>query len=116
MSGIYNCQATNIKGDKWKAVDVTVQYAPSGPVVYVSPNATIQAGNPLNVTCESDGSPAPTYSWQIPENAEVMYSRDRSSIIILTAAFTHNGTYTCMASNTHGVAQSQQEVTIKPGE
>ncbi|XP_077118172.1 intercellular adhesion molecule 5-like [Ranitomeya variabilis] len=116
MSGLYNCQAANIKGDRWKAVDVTVQYAPSGPIVYVSPNATIQAGNPLNITCEADGFPAPTYSWQIPENAEVTYSPERSSIIILTAAFTHNGTYTCVARNTHGEAQSQQEVTIKPVE
>ncbi|XP_073446720.1 intercellular adhesion molecule 5-like [Dendrobates tinctorius] len=116
MSGLYNCQATNIKGDKWKAVDVTVQYAPSSPVVYVSSNATIQAGNPLNITCESDGLPAPTYSWQIPKNAEVRYSPDNSSIIIHTAACTHNGTYTCVASNTHGEARSEQEVTIKPAE
>ncbi|XP_073510200.1 intercellular adhesion molecule 1-like [Phyllobates terribilis] len=116
MSGIYKCQATNTKGDKLKDVNVTVQYAPLSPIVTLSTNATIQAGNPLNITCESDGLPAPTYSWQLPNNAKVIYSPDNSSIIIHTAADTHNGTYTCLARNTHGEAKSNQEVTIKPVE
>ncbi|XP_075202609.1 intercellular adhesion molecule 1-like isoform X2 [Anomaloglossus baeobatrachus] len=93
-----------------------VHYAPSSPTVTVSTNATIQTGYPLNITCQSDGLPAPTYSWQIPNNAKVVYSPDRSSIIIHTAASTHNGTYTCLAKNAHGEMSSKQEVTIVPVE
>ncbi|KAM4037891.1 intercellular adhesion molecule 5-like [Anomaloglossus baeobatrachus] len=116
MSGLYTCQAANDKGEKEKAVSITVQYAPSSPTVTVSTNATIQTGYPLNITCQSDGLPAPTYSWQIPNNAKVVYSPDRSSIIIHTAASTHNGTYTCLAKNAHGEMSSKQEVTIVPVE
>ncbi|XP_069802494.1 intercellular adhesion molecule 1-like [Dendropsophus ebraccatus] len=112
MSGSYTCIATNQKGNATKEVNVMVQYRPSCPILTVIPNATITTGNPLNITCRSDGSPAPTYSWQIPINAGVTYSPDNSSVIIHTATWAHSGTYTCVARNVHGGASEKQEVTV----
>ncbi|XP_044132861.1 intercellular adhesion molecule 5-like [Bufo gargarizans] len=80
----------------------------------VTTNETIELGNPLNITCSSEGLPAPTYSWLVPENADVTYSPDKSSVIIHTAAETHAGTYTCVVRNAHGEVEAKQEVTIAP--
>ncbi|XP_069802491.1 intercellular adhesion molecule 5-like isoform X1 [Dendropsophus ebraccatus] len=112
MSGIYKCEATNQKGQAQKDINVTVQYEPVKPILTVSSNATITKGNPLNITCRSDGSPAPTYSWQIPNNAGVTYSPDNSTVIIHTATSSHSGTYTCVARNVHGGESEKQEVTV----
>ncbi|XP_075715080.1 intercellular adhesion molecule 5-like [Rhinoderma darwinii] len=112
MSGIYTCQAKNQKGIVVKIVTVTAEYAPMSPTVTISTNVTIRTGNSLNITCHSDGFPAPMYSWRIPNDAEVTYSPDKSSMIIHTAARTHNGTYTCVTKNVHGQSEAMQEVTI----
>ncbi|XP_056426557.1 intercellular adhesion molecule 5-like isoform X2 [Hyla sarda] len=112
MSGIYTCQATNRRGNVSKEINVTVQYKPVTPVLTVSTNATITIGDPLNITCKSEGLPDPTYSWQIPNNAEVTYSADKNSVIIRTAAQTHSGTYTCVARNQHGESSTKREVTV----
>ncbi|XP_056426560.1 intercellular adhesion molecule 5-like isoform X2 [Hyla sarda] len=112
MSGIYTCQATNQRGNVSKEINVTVQYKPMIPVLTVSTNAKITIGDPLNITCKSEGLPDPTYSWQIPNNAKVTYSADKSSVIIRTAAQTHSGTYICVARNQHGESSTKREVTV----
>ncbi|KAG9488492.1 hypothetical protein GDO78_004831 [Eleutherodactylus coqui] len=116
MSETYNCRASNKKGNITKSVSVTVEYKPVISMLTVSVNTTIKTGDPLNITCKSDGLPAPAYSWHIPNNAKVMYSSDRSSIIIHTADWTHHGIYTCVARNRHGEADKEQEVTVLPDE
>ncbi|XP_040270859.1 intercellular adhesion molecule 3 [Bufo bufo] len=114
MSGYYRCTAMNLGGGTLKPVSVTVQYPPTNPNVTVSTNETIGLGNPLNMTCSSEGLPAPTYTWLVPENADVTYSLDKSSVIIHRAAETHAGTYTCVVRNAHGEVEAKQEVKIAP--
>ncbi|XP_069802495.1 intercellular adhesion molecule 5-like [Dendropsophus ebraccatus] len=112
MSGNYTCIATNQKGNATKEVKVIVQYRPLRPILTVSPKGRITTGNPLSITCRSDGSPDPTYSWLIPNNAGVTYSPDNSTVIIHTATLAQSGTYTCVARNKHGNANAKQEVTV----
>ncbi|XP_069802496.1 V-set and immunoglobulin domain-containing protein 1-like [Dendropsophus ebraccatus] len=113
----YSCEAVLQLGSERHTVESSeipgkTFNAPTCPSLTVSPNAIILKGNSLIITCRSDGSPAPTYSWQIPNKAGVTYSPDKSSVIIHEATWTHSGTYTCVARNVHGGSDAKQEVTV----
>ncbi|XP_075433537.1 intercellular adhesion molecule 3 isoform X2 [Ascaphus truei] len=90
--------------------NLTVYYRPGTPTLILTPSADLKKGDPLNVTCHSNGSPLPEYRWIIPPNAHVTYSRENSTIIIPQTSPSHRGNYICEATNSYGTARGQQEV------
>ncbi|XP_077326330.1 intercellular adhesion molecule 1-like [Lithobates pipiens] len=116
MSGIYTCQASNLKGTVNKSVGVTVQYPPEIPTVDISTTSAISVGGFVNLSCHSDALPPPTYSWEIPPQAQVDFFQDNRSITIREASLYHNGTYTCHVKNKHGHSSTPQELEVKRGD
>ncbi|MEE6505938.1 hypothetical protein FKM82_007401 [Ascaphus truei] len=92
--------------------NLTVYYCPGTPTLILTPFADLKKGDPLNVTCHSDGSPLPEYRWIIPPGAPVTYSRDNRTIIIPQISSSHRGNYSCVVTNKHGTARGQQEVHV----
>ncbi|XP_040202341.1 intercellular adhesion molecule 5-like [Rana temporaria] len=115
MSGTYTCQASNLIGTVNKSVKVTVQYPPGIPTVDIWTTSAISVGGFVNLTCHSDALPPPTYSWEIPPQAQVDFFRDNRSITIREASLYHNGTYTCHAKNKHGRSSTPQDLEVKSG-
>ncbi|XP_056425729.1 vascular cell adhesion protein 1-like [Hyla sarda] len=87
---------------------------PDVPVVTITPDSNIQEGESFNITCLSDGSPSPEYHWIVPTGAEVTYTQSSSIILATRAGLSHNGTYTCVASNKHGRVTASQNVQVTP--
>ncbi|MEE6505937.1 hypothetical protein FKM82_007401 [Ascaphus truei] len=112
LSGVYSCHALNNHGNDTKSLNVTVEYCPGTPTLILTPFADLKKGDPLNVTCHSDGSPLPEYRWIIPPGAPVTYSRDNRTIIIPQISSSHRGNYSCVVTNKHGTARGQQEVHV----
>lgn len=113
MSGIYTCQASNFIGTVNKSVEVTVQYPPECPTVNISTQSSVSTGDSVNLTCDSDALPSPTYSWEIPPHAQVEFSQENRSITIKEASSYHTGTYTCNVKNEHGHSSTPWDLEVK---
>ena len=114
-SGSYVCTATNILGRSSSTVQLQVYTAlkfitrpPSSVVVYIS-----QA---LTLSCSVSSDLQPTVSWMfngitsLPQGAAIDASNDMT---VLTANFTHGGTYTCSASNSLNSLHANVIVSVK---
>ncbi|XP_040202340.1 intercellular adhesion molecule 5-like [Rana temporaria] len=113
MSGTYTCQASNLIGTVNKSVEVTVQYPPECPTVQISTQSSVSAGDSVNLTCHSDALPSPTYSWDIPPQAQVVFSQENRFLTIKEASSYHSGKYTCNVENKHGHLSIHQDLEVK---
>ena len=67
-------------------------------------------GSSLNLTCEADGFPLPTVTWDRNETDEVV--SDNSQLIIPTVTFGQEGVYRCLANVTvNGVDYENSHIT-----
>ena len=100
-SGSYVCTATNIWGTTTSSVQLRVytalEFASKPPSSVV-----VKADEILTLSCSASSDLQPTISWlfdgvpSLPQGAAIETSND---VIVLSANYTHGGTYTCSASN-----------------
>ncbi|XP_051901442.1 B-cell receptor CD22-like isoform X2 [Pristis pectinata] len=63
-SCVYYCKAKNSVGERESPPQrIDVQYAPTN-VRIISPRAAVVVGEHITLSCESDATPAPAYSWR----------------------------------------------------
>ena len=78
---------------------------PSAPVIIQPPaNTTVRLGERVNLTCISEGVPAPTYAW-FRDNVELV-DETLPYLLITSAAPNNRGYYICTVSNSEGSAGS----------
>ncbi|KAM5170531.1 peroxidasin homolog [Mantella aurantiaca] len=114
MSGEYICRATNFD-TVTKPVMVSVEYKPQ-ITQSVKVNPPLRAkGDQVEITCEANGLPIPTYSWNMP-SSDVQLSPDNRTVTIQSLKESHLGNYTCIVQNKHGTnhAQATLEIAVKP--
>ncbi|XP_044134728.1 intercellular adhesion molecule 5-like [Bufo gargarizans] len=114
MSGDYNCRAANFDVVS-KTVTVSVQYEPVIAIIRVQPSASVAEGENVTLICEADAVPPPSYSWHTP-SAPVLYDHDNRTIQIKDAKRAHDGFYTCIAQNKHGIQTLSQKITVNEPE
>lgn len=83
------------------------------PWVEVSSHTiTITEGDPLHLNCSAVGNPTPTYTWTFPSN-NLPQMHNNSVFNINSAAFKHEGTYTCSATNRVGSVKVSFTVEVQ---
>ncbi|KAK1804810.1 hypothetical protein P4O66_003652 [Electrophorus voltai] len=118
-SGMYLCVATNIAGNFSHTVRLRVLVPPSiltGPRVI-----KVQVEHSIDLPCVVQGVPQPSVSWLkdgaalVAEEANYTLSRD-GTLAIRKVALTHQGVYTCVASNVAGqdAAKIHLQVQVPP--
>ncbi|CAL4066271.1 unnamed protein product, partial [Meganyctiphanes norvegica] len=119
----YVCKATNDLGDdttkatlKVTAVEVSERPKFSMPLS----NVMVRAGQKFKLECHVTGTPTPTLTWfhnskPIKETLDVKITYDgRVATLVTFEAFPKNaGSYTAVAKNTAGEAQTSCSVSVK---
>ncbi|KAM4675703.1 intercellular adhesion molecule 1-like isoform 2-T2 [Discoglossus pictus] len=112
LSSLWTCRASNHLGEDAKHIVISVEYHPGTPAIISHPAVDVMRGDSVNLTCWSDGNPQPEYDWEIPPYAEVVYTKDKSTITIAKATSSYSGTYICKARNKHGAVTQQQNIKV----
>ncbi|XP_062577961.1 uncharacterized protein LOC134239847 [Saccostrea cucullata] len=107
--GIFRCTSQNrqtqepVPHKDTTAIDV--QYGPSNITIHSSsPDLDLYVGENLNLTCSSDGNPAPHFKWKfnssdILNNKRFILTRDNKTLHFLNLNLDNNGIYFCVVSN-----------------
>lgn len=78
----------------------------SPPVIQASPSSMdINLTNPVNFTCNAEGSPEPSYQWY--KDGEPIPGMTREYLYIEEVRPEHRGNYTCVAINVGGRVESE---------
>ncbi|CAH1248239.1 HMCN2 [Branchiostoma lanceolatum] len=102
-AGNYTCSASNLAGIGSDYLNLDVLYAPTSTAV-VPASVEEKEGDPLTLTCTSDGNPAPTFIWNKQGGSVGLPAGHVVQIQSLSRE--DAGTYTCTASNGIGNPQA----------
>ncbi|CAH1270966.1 HMCN1 [Branchiostoma lanceolatum] len=113
-TGEYKCVATNVAGEFTKEYFLNVQVAPS--ISEDKTEYTVVQGRQVVLTCDADGVPSPTVSWnnqgESVSGRPGMSVSDAGALIISSARPEDSGPYTCTAINPAGVASRQVDLQV----
>ena len=110
--GVYTCTVSNAAGSD--SASTTLYVAPYIVTPLEEQTLTFNRSS-INLTCEADGFPLPTISWD-RNTTDVAVSND-SELIIPTVTFGQEGVYRCLANVTiNGVEYEDSDITTVIGE
>ena len=78
-------------------------------IVQPPENMSVPVGRPANFTCVAIGNPAPDITWLF--NSVVIPGAQQASYMLANVTGTDAGTYTCVATNTIGIAHIAATLT-----
>ncbi|XP_053573991.1 intercellular adhesion molecule 5 [Bombina bombina] len=107
--GSYICEAQNQYGVDTKMLNITIADKPKILKIKVQAELPLKKGAAVSLTCEADGFPPPTISWETPKSKV----QNSQNIVIQSVDKTHMGNYTCKAHNEYGVDTRIQNITIQ---
>ncbi|KAM8952110.1 vascular cell adhesion protein 1 isoform 2-T2 [Lycaon pictus] len=91
-----------------------VNVAPRDTTVVVSPSSIVEEGSPVNLTCSSDGLPAPNILWSRRLSNGRLQSLSEDPILTLTSAkMEDSGIYVCEGINQAGISRKEVELIIQ---
>ncbi|XP_059120969.1 vascular cell adhesion protein 1 [Peromyscus eremicus] len=90
-----------------------VNVAPEETIISVSPSPVLREGSPVNLTCSSDGLPAPKILWsrQLP-NGELQPLSEERMLILTSTKMEDSGIYVCEGINQAGISKKSVELQI----
>ena len=110
--GNYTCTVSNAAGSG--STSTTLYVAPYIVTPLEEQTLTFN-GSSVNLTCEADGFPLPTVSWN--RNTTGAIVSDNSVLMIPTVTFGQEGVYCCLANVTiNGVEYEHSDITTVIGE
>ncbi|XP_078687492.1 hemicentin-1-like isoform X2 [Branchiostoma floridae x Branchiostoma belcheri] len=113
-SGIYTCVVTNVAGSTNVTISLKVQVIPS--ISEDKTEYTVVQGRQVVLTCDADGVPSPTVTWnnrgEPVSDRPGMSISDTGALIISSARPADSGPYTCTAINPAGVASRQVNLQV----
>ncbi|XP_078500694.1 vascular cell adhesion protein 1 isoform X2 [Lissotriton helveticus] len=110
-SGVYICEANNEVGSHSTTTEIIVQGPPRSTTLAVYPNATVKAGDIVNITCTSLGEPAPHIT--LRKKSEAGFTTDQRPYIVLKAEEEHTGVYECESSNDLGSQRTELKLVVQ---
>uniref|UniRef100_A0A9L0JIL7 Vascular cell adhesion protein 1 n=1 Tax=Equus asinus TaxID=9793 RepID=A0A9L0JIL7_EQUAS len=113
-SGIYVCEGVNLAGRDRTQVELIVQVAPRDTTISVSPSSILEEGSSVNMTCSSDGLPAPKILWRRQlNNGELQFLSENTTLTLISTKIEDSGIYVCEGINQAGKSRKEVELTIQ---
>lgn len=95
----------------------TVSVAPRNVSISVSPSSTLEEGHSVNMTCSSDGLPAPKIRWSRQlHDGSLRFLSENTTLTLTSTRRGDSGTYVCEASNQAGTSRKEAELLIQGGQ
>lgn len=123
-AGVYYCVAQAGRDVDVLAVRLAVEESsvpPTGEQVGASVTGT--AGEPVNLSCKTSGSPAPQISWVLPDRNILGQSlavsgglaiQSNGSLLLPNPSLNDAGQYRCIAVNQYGADSLSMQLILKP--
>lgn len=91
-----------------------VNVAPKEPTIWVSPSPVPEEGSPVNLTCSSDGFPAPKILWSRQlKNGELQPLSQNTTLSFMATKMEDSGIYVCEGINEAGISKKSVELIIQ---
>lgn len=88
--------------------------APKETTIWVSPSRVLKEGSPVNLTCSSDGFPAPKILWSRQlNNGELQPLSEDTMLTLVSTKLEDSGIYVCEGINQAGVSKKTVELIIQ---
>lgn len=88
--------------------------APKETTIWVSPSHVLKEGSPVNLTCSSDGFPAPKILWSRQlNNGELQPLSEDTMLTLVSTKLEDSGIYVCEGINQAGVSKKTVELIIQ---
>ncbi|KAG8182020.1 hypothetical protein JTE90_013951 [Oedothorax gibbosus] len=105
-AGVYTCIATNNAGTTEQSFNLTILVPPNFGDSPKIENQTVVAGSSITLRCSADGYPLPDVAWfkdgNLITNDNLLQTRNDTDLELSMVDISHQGTYTCEASNVAG--------------
>uniref|UniRef100_A0A4W3II53 Neuronal cell adhesion molecule a n=1 Tax=Callorhinchus milii TaxID=7868 RepID=A0A4W3II53_CALMI len=117
-SAVYQCNASNQHGYLLANAFVNVLAEPPRMLSFSDQVYQVIANKPAWLDCAFFGSPIPKIQWFKDGHGSILYGdsyifHDNGTVEIIIAQKNNSGTYTCIATNTLGVAHNQAFLEVK---
>ncbi|XP_031231116.1 vascular cell adhesion protein 1 [Mastomys coucha] len=91
-----------------------VNVAPKETTIWVSPSPVLEEGSPVNLTCSSDGFPAPQILWSRQlNNGELQPLSENTTLTFVSTKMEDSGIYVCEGINQAGISRKSVELIIQ---
>ncbi|XP_006882510.1 PREDICTED: vascular cell adhesion protein 1 [Elephantulus edwardii] len=91
-----------------------VNVAPQLPVIQASPSTTLKEGSFVNLTCYSDGLPAPKILWSKQlSNGALQPLSENTTLTLMSAKMEDSGIYVCEGINQVGKSRAEVKLVIQ---
>nr|AKZ42314.1 vascular cell adhesion protein 1 precursor [Castor fiber] len=91
-----------------------VNVAPKDPTILVSPSSILEEGSSVNMTCYSDGFPAPKILWSRQlNNGDVQPLSENTTLTLPSTKMEDSGIYVCEGINQAGISRKEVELIIQ---
>ncbi|KAG8441320.1 hypothetical protein GDO86_006885 [Hymenochirus boettgeri] len=109
--GTYICTVQNKHGEDKQRQIIAQPVKPKIIKLEVEPESPAPEGENVTLTCEADGLPLPTYTWETP-TGNITIAHDSRSIRIQGVKKIHEGNYTCTAHNQYGTDSQRKYFSV----
>uniref|UniRef100_A0A667H0P0 Vascular cell adhesion protein 1 n=1 Tax=Lynx canadensis TaxID=61383 RepID=A0A667H0P0_LYNCA len=91
-----------------------VNVAPRDTTVFVSPSSILEEGSSVNMTCSSNGLPAPKILWSRQlNNGHLQPLSENSTLTLTSTKMEDSGVYVCEGINQAGIDRKEVELIIQ---
>ncbi|XP_046941939.1 vascular cell adhesion protein 1 isoform X3 [Lynx rufus] len=91
-----------------------VNVAPRDTTVFISPSSILEEGSSVNMTCSSNGLPAPKILWSRQlNNGHLQPLSENSTLTLTSTKMEDSGVYVCEGINQAGIDRKEVELIIQ---
>ncbi|XP_022352845.1 vascular cell adhesion protein 1 isoform X3 [Enhydra lutris kenyoni] len=91
-----------------------VNVAPRDTTILVSPSSILEEGSSVNMTCSSNGLPAPKILWSRQlNNGDLQPLSENSTLALTSTKMDDSGIYVCEGINQAGISRKEVELIIQ---
>ncbi|XP_065728196.1 vascular cell adhesion protein 1 isoform X4 [Phocoena phocoena] len=91
-----------------------VNVAPRDTTILISPSSILEEGRSVNMTCSSDGLPAPKILWsRLLSNGDLQPLSENTTLTLTSTKMEDSGIYVCEGINQVGISRKEVKLIIQ---